>query len=122
MKSLNEVKAELKKINEEDIDSPIFDFEKLEINYRKVNKTEKWSNDFLLEQMARDYIILHYQAKYQNEMWAKFEFPLDKNTTRKDWELRNTPRWKEYQEIQNRWNEETKKQTEYNDNLIKIWK
>lgn len=122
MKSLNEVKAELKKINEEDIDSPIFDFEKLEINYRKVNKTEKWSNDFLLEQMARDYIILHYQAKYQNEMWAKFEFPLDKNTTRKDWELKNTPRWKEYQEIQNRWNEETKKQTEYNDNLIKIWK
>ena len=100
MRSLNEVKEELKRLNEEDKNSPIFNFDTNEIYYPKVNKVETKEN---IEYWARYYILIHYNAKVQDKYWSKYEFPLDKNTTREDWDNRNTERWYEYQKIMSNW-------------------
>lgn len=118
MKNLEEVKLELKKINIEEPDSPIFNFDTNEIYYRKVNDTETKDN---IEYWARYYILIHYMAKVQDKYWSKYEFPLDKNTTREDWENRNTERWYEYQKIMSNWEHDEALRRQENNKLKEEW-
>lgn len=118
MKSLEEVKMELEKINREEPDSPIFDFDKNEIYYRLINDT-KHTDD--IEYWARHYILIHYLAKIQNKYWSKYEFPLDKHTTKEDWNKRNTPQWYAYEKIMKQYEEDEAKRAEENKKVKEEW-
>ena len=99
MKNLNDLLEEIKKINKEDKESPIFDYERLEVNYRKVNKIEKITDTEEFEKLLREYIIIWKEAEVYNFLYEDFDLPLDKYTTREDWDNRNTNGWYQYQEI-----------------------
>lgn len=118
MKNLEEVKMELEKINREEPDSPIFDFDKKEIYYKITNET-KYADD--IEYWARHYILIHYLAKIQNKYWAKYEFPLDKDTTKEDWTNRNTERWYKYQKIISDWEHDEQLRKQENNKIKEEW-
>ena len=100
MKNLEEVKMELEKINREEPDSPIFDFDKKEIYYKITNET-KYADDI--------------------EYWAKYEFPLDKDTTKEDWTNRNTERWYKYQKIMSDWEHDEELRKQENNKIKEEW-
>lgn len=105
MKSLDDVIKEIEKINSECKDSPIFDFKELEMIYRaegeNKNKKRKFKNIDELENMAREYIIIHYKAEVYSMLFDEFDYPLDKYTDNNDWDNRNTNAWYAYQELMN---------------------
>lgn len=118
MKSLEEVKAKLKEINEEDPNTPIYDFEANTIYYPKVKQTEHKED---IEFWARYYIMIHLMANIQNKYWSKYEFPLDKHTTREDWNKRNTPQWYAYERIMKQYEEDEAKRAEENKKVKEEW-
>ena len=122
MKNLDDLLKEIKKINEEDNDSPIFDYENLEVNYRKVDKVDKLHNKEEFEKCLREYIIIHKEAKVYNFLYEDFEFPLDKYTTREDWDNRNTNGWYQYKELCDVYDKMRKIEWIAYDKIIKEWR
>ena len=118
MKSLEEVKAKLKEINIEEPDTPIYDFDAKTIYYPKVDQTEEKEN---IEFWARYFILIHLMAKIQKKYWSKYEFPLDKNTSKEDWNTRNTPRWFAYEKLMKDWEKDEAERAELNQKLKEEW-
>ena len=103
MKSLNEVLKELEKINKEEPDTPKYNLEDLSITYRAINKIGYFPTLDVFELSAREYLVVHLQAKLQREVWNKYTFPIEDTNVLQKFEDENKVLDTKYREIEKLW-------------------